>query len=100
MRRHSAIAWDHARAQIAKVPVLPLSPDTSPAAAALQVQAWRRLGPAEKLALVRTLSTAVLRLEWEGLRLREPTLEAPACARRLAERRLGAELARRVYFVP
>jgi len=80
--------------------MIPLSSDTSVAAATLQVEAWRRLAPAEKLAMVRALTAAVLRLEREGLRRREPTLDATTCARRLAERRLGSALAQQVYGDP
>jgi len=82
------------------VSIVPLASDTSIAAATVQVEAWRRLGPAEKLSVVRSLTTAVLWLEREGLRRREPTLDASACARRLAERRLGSALARQVYGAP
>ncbi len=74
-----------------------LSIDTSPAASTVQLAAWRAMSPAQKLAQVRGLTTAVLWLEREGLRRRHPTLGADALHRAAIERRLGADLAARVY---
>ncbi|MGH7663730.1 MAG: hypothetical protein ACRENI_05470 [Gemmatimonadaceae bacterium] len=74
----------------------PLSVDTSAAAGAVQVAAWRTMSPAEKLAQVQALTTAVLWLEREGLRRRYPSLGPNALHRAAVVRRLGADLAARV----
>ncbi|HNV73649.1 MAG: hypothetical protein IPK33_20700 [Gemmatimonadetes bacterium] len=74
-----------------------LSADTSPDASAAQQAAWRAMSPAEKLAQVRALTTAVLWLEREGLRRRHPTFGPAQLHRAAIERRLGPELTARVY---
>jgi hypothetical protein len=76
------------------------SADTSPAAAAVQLAAWRAMTAAEKLAQVRTLTTAVLWLEREGLRRRNPSFGPEALHRAAIERRLGPELTSLVYPQP
>ncbi len=75
----------------------PLSIDTSAAAGAVQFAAWRAMSPAEKLAQVQALSTAVLWLEREGLRRRYPGLDPNELHRAAVVRRLGPELAARVH---
>lgn len=74
-----------------------LSADTSPAAGAVQLAAWRAMTPSEKLAQVRQLTTAVLWLEREGLRRRHPMFGPAALHRAATERRLGPDLTARVY---
>jgi len=75
----------------------PLSSDTSAAAGAVQFAAWRAMSPAEKLAQVQALTTAVLWLEREGLRRRYPSLGPNELHRAAVVRRLGPELAARVH---
>lgn len=70
--------------------------DTSEAAAAIQLAAWRAMSPAEKLAQVRALTGFVLRLEREGLRRRHPDLGTAALHQLAVARRLGPTLAARV----
>lgn len=55
------------------------------------------MSPAEKLYLVRELNLSLLKLEQAGIRSRNPALTEQAVARIIADRRLGVELARRVY---
>jgi hypothetical protein len=83
------------RPQIARMPA-PLAADTSAAAGAVQFAAWRAMSPAEKLAQVQALTTAVLWLEREGLRRRNPLLGPHELHRAAIARRLGPELAARV----
>lgn len=74
-----------------------LSADTSPDAYARQLDAWRAMSPADKLALVREMTQAVLLLEREGLRRRHPTLGPAELHQAAIDRRLGPALAARVY---
>ncbi len=73
------------------------SADTTETIAALQVERWRVMTAPEKLELVRVMTRGVLRLEREGLRLREPTLSEKEVMRRIAARRIGEDLACRFY---
>lgn len=75
----------------------PLSADTTPEAAFIQQECWRQMAPAGKLALVRALTQAVLRLENVGIRRREPSLDNAGVFRRAASQRLGVALAARIY---
>ena len=74
-----------------------LSADTTAAAAAVQFAAWRAMTPAEKLAVVGSITTMVLRLEREGLRRRNPTFSEEELHHAAIVRRLGRALADRVY---
>ena len=78
----------------------PLSADTSAAAALVQLTAWRAMSPAEKLAQVKALTTAVLWLVREGLRRRHPSLTPDELHRAAVARRLGPALVARVYLPP
>ena len=71
----------------------PLSIDTTAAAYAVQLAAWRAMSPAEKLVQVQALTTAVLWLEREGLRRRYPLLGPDELHRAAVVRRLGPDLA-------
>jgi len=73
------------------------SADTSDAAAEMQRARWRAMSPRERLIQVCASTRAVLRLEREGIRLREPMLGEGDAFRRMAGRRLGETLATRVY---
>jgi len=74
-----------------------LSPDTASAAGDLQLVLWRAMSAAERLAHARSLTLAVLWLEREGLRRRNPTFSSTELHRAAIERRLGSELAARVF---
>ena len=83
-------------------PILPdhqgvLSQDTSLDVEQMQIQLWRRMSPAEKLALVWDLRQATLTLAEAGIRQRHPRASMRECFLRLAALTLGAELTRAVY---
>jgi hypothetical protein len=71
--------------------------DTSPEAARVQVDLWRRMSAVEKAAIVSGLSRAVLRLSLAGIRSRHPGAPDRECMLRLAVITLGRELACKVY---
>lgn len=74
-----------------------LSDDTSPDVEVRQVEAWRRMSPAERLRLVSETSRAVVELSLAGIRRRYPQASEREVFLRLAAIRLGVETARRVY---
>lgn len=71
--------------------------DTSPADLDFQAEIWRRMSPAEKIALVESMNRSVHRLATAGIRLRHPGASERECALRLAILTLGPDAARRVY---
>ena len=64
--------------------------DTSPAAAALQEQAYRELGPFGRLRIALELSDLTHTLAVAGIRLRHPEYSASDARRELAEVLYGA----------
>ena len=74
-----------------------LSSDTSAAAEAIQVRAWRSMAPADIARIVDELSSMTRALAMAGLRERYPEASEPELVARLAEVTLGRELACRVY---
>ena len=74
-----------------------LSADTAAVIEDRQVQAWRRLSPAERLRLVSEASRAVTELALAGIRRRYPNAPERECFLRLAAIRLGVDAARRLY---
>ena len=74
-----------------------LSADTSAAAEAFQIQRWRELSMREKATLVTALSQAADAMALAGIRILYPSAAPRECFLRLAIRRLGFELAARVY---
>jgi hypothetical protein len=74
-----------------------LSSDTTAAAEAVQVRAWRAMAPADIARLVDELSSMTRALAIAGLRERYPDASEPELVARLAEITLGRELALRVY---
>jgi hypothetical protein len=74
----------------------PLSADTSAEAAEVQFAVWRAMSPAEKLALVGSLSEMALRLEREGIRMRNPSMSEEEIRRAVLVKRVGPELAAKV----
>jgi len=73
------------------------SPDTSPAAEAVQFDLWRRMTPVEKADLFTGLTLAVQELAMAGMRLRHPNDSDDTIRLRLAVQRLGEETVRRVW---
>lgn len=71
--------------------------DTSPEAERVQRDMWRRMSPAEKLNLMRGLTRSVMELERIGFRMRNPGITDAQLFRAIADRRLGTELAAKVY---
>jgi hypothetical protein len=84
-------------AHISRVNSPVLSLDTSPDIAERQMARWRTMTPAEKLDLVRGLNLFVLELEQAGIRQRHPGITEGQVFRLVAESRLGAELAAKIY---
>ena len=75
----------------------PLAADTPAEVEARQVEAWRRMSPAEKAAIVAGLTNATFVLARAGLRQRHPNASERELFLRLAILTLGPELARRAY---
>ncbi len=74
-----------------------MSADTTAEAEQRQVEAWRRLSPAERLRLVADITRAVMNLSLAGIRRRYPQASERECFLRLAALRLGVEATRRLY---
>ena len=74
-----------------------LSLDTSAAIEQRQVEAWRRMSPAEKLQLVSEATQAVIELSLTGIRRRHPAASDRECFLRFASIVLGGDVARTVY---
>lgn len=71
--------------------------DTSSKAAAKYYEVLRELGPLGRLERARQLTLAVQRLAFLGLRERFPDASDDEIWLRLAVRRLGPELVRKIY---
>lgn len=84
-----------ARAGVTRSAVLSL--DTSAAIERRQVEAWRRMLPAEKLQLVSDATQAVIDLSLAGIRRRHPGASDRECFLRFACIVLGLDVARAVY---
>ena len=76
---------------------VPLSLDTSPDVERMQIDAWRRMTPAEKAAIVTGLSIAVHRLAAAGVQHRHPGASTRERFLRLAIVLHGPALARSAY---
>jgi hypothetical protein len=74
-----------------------LSLDTSPEVEARQIEGWRRMTPAAKIALVLQMSAAVRSMALAGVRLRYPAASPGEQRLRLAQVVLGDDLARKAY---
>jgi hypothetical protein len=74
-----------------------LSRDTSAAIEQRQIEAWRRMSPAEKLRLVSDATQAVIDLSFAGIRRRHPVASDRECFLRFACIALGQDVARTVY---
>jgi hypothetical protein len=75
----------------------PLSADTSPEVEARQIEAWRRMSPAEKAAIVVGLTKAARDMTWAGVRQRHPGASEREVFLRAAIIQLGPELAVAAY---
>jgi hypothetical protein len=75
----------------------PLSLDTSPDAEGMQIEAWRRMSPADESALVTGMTRAVHRLAVAGVRQRFPNASSREQFLRLAIVLHGHALARLAY---
>lgn len=75
----------------------PLSLDTTADVEQRQIDAWRRMSAADKLALAMGMTAAVRALAVAGVRQRFPDATPREQFLRLAILMLGTDLARRVY---
>lgn len=74
-----------------------LAADTSAEIERRQIERWRRMTPAEKLAQMGQLCDTAIAMARMGVRSRHPEAGERERFLRLMELRLGAELARRAY---
>lgn len=75
----------------------PLALDTPPEIERQQVEAWRRMSPAEKAAIVTGLSRAAYAMTWAGVRHRYSDASPREHFLRVAVVVLGSELAALAY---
>lgn len=71
--------------------------DTTPEARAVQFEILGRMSPVERLQMARDLTIAVQELAFAELRRRHPDLPDGELWLKLAVRRLGADVVRKVY---
>lgn len=76
-----------------------LADDTSPAAEAVLIALLRSASPARKMAMVLDANRTARLLILTGLRERHPEATPSQLHRRLADHRLGSELAAKAYGV-
>jgi hypothetical protein len=74
-----------------------LSRDTSTDVERLQIEAWRRMSPLEKAAIMSQATSDALTLARSGIRQRYPGASERECFIRLAALQLGRILVRQVY---
>lgn len=75
----------------------PLAEDTPLEVERLQVEAWRRMTPAEKADLITALTQAAFEMTWAGVRQRHPDAPERELFLRVAIINLGPELACKAY---
>jgi hypothetical protein len=75
----------------------PLAADTSPDMETRQIEAWRRMSPAEKIATVVALNQAARAMMLAGIRSRHPSAGEHEVFLRAAIATLGAALAAEAY---
>ena len=75
----------------------PLSQDTSPEIERMQIEAWRRMAPRQKAALITGLTQAARTMAMAGVRHRHPLATQREQFLRLAIATLGPELAVAAY---
>lgn len=76
---------------------VPLAADTPLEIERLQVEAWRRMTPAEKAATITALTQAATDMTWAGVRQRHPGASEREVFLRVAIITLGPELACAAY---
>jgi hypothetical protein len=86
------IAWRHQEKTMCLY-----SRDTSPDTKAFQIEGYRCMSPAQKLALAGAMYETVRTLAEAGIRARFPQADEGEIRRRLADALLGPALARDVY---
>ena len=74
-----------------------LSADTSPEIERLQIEAWRRMSPLDRLLAANALSRQVQALALAGVRHRHPHASERECFLRLAAIKLGRERTVQLY---
>ena len=74
-----------------------LSADTSPVVERLQIDAWRRMSPLDKVRTVDALTRDTQALALAGIRRRHPGASERECFLRLAVLKLGREATIRLY---
>lgn len=74
-----------------------LSADTAVEIEARQIEAWRRMSPAERLEVSGEMTRAANELTLADIRHRHPHATERECFLRLAAVRLGANTVRRLY---
>jgi len=79
------------------MPAENLNADTSPSVERLQVEAWRRMSPAEKASIVSGLTDAAYAMALAGVRHRYPDAPPREQFLRLALVTLGLDLALKAY---
>jgi hypothetical protein len=78
-------------------PWSPIPPDTSPEAHQAQMEAYRRMGGAERVALAFRLTDLARRATLAGIRQRHPGYDDSQMLRALGRLVLGDDLARAVW---
>ena len=79
------------------VATTPFSLDTSPEIEQRQIDAWRRMSPADKAATITALTRTAYALTWAGVRQRHPGATPRELFLRTAIVVLGRELASAAY---
>jgi hypothetical protein len=74
-----------------------LSADTAVEIEDRQIEAWRRMSPAERLEVSREMTRAANELALAGIRARYPNASERECFLRFAAVRLGVDTVRRIY---
>lgn len=74
-----------------------LAEDTSPEAERVLISLWRQATPARKIELISSANRMSRELALCGLRMRFPTESPERLNRRLADLRLGMDLAAKAY---
>jgi len=87
----------HAAAMIIHVSRVALSSDTSPDIEQMQVEAWRRMTPQQKAAIVKGLTQATFDLAIAGIQHRYPDASPQEQRLRLAIVTLGRDLAQKAF---
>lgn len=74
-----------------------LYPDTHPKMEALQIQLWQKATPTQKMNMLAQLNASARILALTGLHAEYPQATQDELRRKLADRLLGEDVARKVY---